>query len=86
MSKRYYVLLPNSNEAMKLYQQIKKAGIKSTVAPTPRNADHCCGVCILYDDYNDRDKICAVAKEINCVIDKFWETENDFDPNRNKFC
>lgn len=84
--KKYYVLMPNSSEAMKLYQKIKQKQIVSTMAPTPRNADHCCGVSILYDRLEDKEKIEKIAKDNELKIDAFWETENTDDPNRNKFC
>ncbi|KXB67131.1 DUF3343 domain-containing protein [Parvimonas sp. KA00067] len=34
---------------------MKENGIKCTLAPTPKTADHCCSISILYYDnsYND---------------------------------
>lgn len=83
---RHYVLMPNSKEAMTLYQKMQEAQIKSTVAPTPREADHCCGVCILYNEVSKKDKILEIAKKNDLEIDCFWDMENKDDPNRNKFC
>lgn len=85
-NKRYYVLSPSSSEAMKLYQKVREAKIPATMAPTPRNADHCCGVCILYKNIEDQEKIDQIAKDNNYKIDDFWETEITDNPNRNKFC
>lgn len=86
MVKKYYVLTPNSHVSMNLYNKVRENNIKATMAPTPRSAEHCCGVCILYEDINDSEKIKEIAKEHNLEIDKFWESEEEFKPDRNKFC
>ena len=86
MDVKHYVLLANSVDAMNLYKEMEKAGIKSTLAPTPREADHCCGVCILYYDENDREKIEETSKSSSINIDNFYDCENRDDPNRYKFC
>lgn len=86
MDMKYYVLLPDSMNAMSLYQAMEKNGIKSTLAPTPREADHCCGVCILYYDEKDKDKIKRISQELSIKIDEFYICENKDNPNRYKFC
>ena len=52
--KNYYVLFEDSKTACSLYSKIKKQGIKCIPSPTPRQADACCGVSILY--YKAEDK------------------------------
>ena len=86
MMKNYYVFLPDSKTALKLYGLIKKEGIKCTMAPTPWEADACCGVSILYYDFSDTDKIKEIIEEEGIKISKFWESEKIFNPERNKFC
>lgn len=56
MMKNYYVFLPDSKTALELYGLIKK-DVKCTMAPTPREADACCGVSILYYDFPTRIKL-----------------------------
>lgn len=56
------------------------------MAPTPRMADACCGVAILYYNANDKMIIEETAKTTNTHIKKFLDCENDNNPNRNKFC
>lgn len=85
-TKKFYVLLGNSALALQLYQELRKHFIDSTMAPTPREADHCCGVCILYANQEDREFIKSVAEESQISIDAFYECENSDDPNRMKFC
>lgn len=84
--KNYYLLFDDSKTATSLYAELKKAGVKCTMAPTPRKADHCCGVSILY--YNNDDKIIIedICKKVNFKVSRFWECENEDNPNRGKFC
>ena len=86
MKMKHYVLVSNSMDAMALYQAMEDKKIKSTLAPTPREADHCCGVCILYYDENDKDMIKKISEELTKNIDDFYSCENKDDPNRYKFC
>ena len=39
---QHYVLFPNHDNGMRLYGILKEAGIKTTIAPTPRVASKCC--------------------------------------------
>ena len=85
LSARHYVLFPDVTNAQKLYDILKAGGIKCTFSPTPREADKCCGVCILYYDSDDRDAIIKFITENGIRILKFYEGESG-DPNRMKFC
>lgn len=82
----YYILFSSAQDAMALYTKIKGAGIEATLSPTPRNADHCCGVSVYYFKGEDREKIEVIIKENNLKIDKFFQRPKDINPNRNKFC
>ena len=84
--KSYYIFLPDSKTALELYGLIKQKGIKCTMAPTPREADACCGVSILYYDFSDAEKIKEIIEKGDIKITKFWESEKTFNPARNKFC
>ena len=44
---QHYVLFPNHDNGMRLYGILKEAGIKATIAPTPRVASKCCGISLL---------------------------------------
>lgn len=83
---KHYVLLADTKTVMKLYDLVKKAGVKATLAPTPREASHCCGVAILYENKEDRSIIEKVIEENEITIDAFWDSENKDNPNRFKFC
>ena len=84
MSARHYVLFPDVTNAQKLYDILKAGGIKCTFAPTPREADKCCGVCILYYDDNDKELIMKIISDNDIKILKFFEGEAG-DPTRMKF-
>lgn len=82
---RYYILLKDSETAMKLYYLLKDNEITANIVPTPRNADHCCGLCIIYGA-KDKEKIAILAEKNSINIDKFWEDIVRDDPNRMRFC
>lgn len=84
--KNYYLFFDDSKTAISFYSEIKKAGIQCTMAPTPRSADTCCGVCILYYNANDKLIIEQTAARTQTQIKRFWDCENDDNPNRNRFC
>ena len=83
---RHYILLPNSAAAMQLYSLMNEHGFACTPAPTPRTADHCCGISILYGDAVLQPAIQKLADEACITIDAFYESVNTDDPNRMKFC
>ena len=65
---QHYVLFPNHDNGMRLYGILKEAGIKTTIAPTPRVASKCCGI-----DENQIEilKIAAIERDINPKRDKY---------------
>ena len=85
MSERHYVLFPDVTNAQKLYDILKDKGIKCTFSPTPREADKCCGVCVLFYDENDRERISALIDENEIKILKFFNGSAG-NPERMKFC
>ena len=52
MEARHYVLFPDVANAKALYGLMKTAGIRCTFAPTPREADRCCGLAGLHLDFH----------------------------------
>ena len=85
MSARHYVLFPDVPNAQKLYDVLKAGGIKCTFAPTPREADKCCGVCVLFHNENDRELIGKLISENEINILKFYDGDSG-NPERMKFC
>ena len=81
----HYVLFPDVTNAKKLYDILKAGGIKCTFAPTPREADKCCGVCVLFYNEEDREAIQKTINENEITILKFFEGKAG-NPARMKFC
>jgi len=86
MDIKHYILLPDSAAAMKLYALMNEQGLNCTPAPTPRNADHCCGISLLYEDASWQPRIQQLADKKGIPIDAFWECRNTDDPDRMRFC
>ncbi|MBR6901924.1 MAG: DUF3343 domain-containing protein [Synergistaceae bacterium] len=84
MSNFHYVLFSDVAGAKALYDILKAKKIKCTFAPTPREADKCCGVCVLYYNENDRNLIEDLIMENNIKFLKFYDGET-VDPARMKF-
>ena len=85
MDARHYVLFLDVSNAKALYGLMKEAGIRCTFAPTPREADRCCGLAVLYDDAGERERIKRMAAENGVQILRFFDGATG-DPNRMRFC
>ncbi|MGR6835580.1 DUF3343 domain-containing protein [Syntrophomonas erecta] len=48
----YYILFPNHHEGLRAHRKIKAAGLKCTIAPTPREASSSCGISLLINEEN----------------------------------
>ncbi|MFR1323522.1 MAG: putative Se/S carrier-like protein [Ezakiella massiliensis] len=82
--KQYFVFFKNSIDAYNLSQKLTDIDI--TLAPTPREADYCCGVCLIYKNPEDKAHIEKIAQETGIELGGFWEREGGIDPDRMKFC
>ena len=81
-----YVFFNDVDSAKKLYALVKDAGIKCTIAPTPRTESKVCGISILYWEASDTEKIQDLIKENAIDIDRFYVKTQKNDPNRMRFC
>lgn len=82
---QHYVLFPNHDNAMRLYRELKKLGVRAVIAPTPRSASKCCGVSLMVDG-KDLEKIRHTAEEKKIEILKIAGVEKDFNPHRDRYC
>ena len=82
---RHYVLFPDVKNAQSLYALMKAAGVRCTFAPTPREADRCCGLAVLYQDADERGRIERMAAENGVQVLRFFDGAAG-DPDRMKFC
>ena len=82
---KYYVLFPNHWNGIKLNEILRKEGIKSTIAPTPRELSTCCGISLLIreEDVTAVDQI--VSREQIDIL-RIAPVEQKSDPKRDRFC
>jgi len=80
-----YILFPNHDNAMRLYQLLKKVGVKARISPTPRSLSKCCGVSLMIDKA-DVATIMQIVEEEKVEIEEIAEIEQDFNPKRDKYC
>ena len=81
-----WLLFHDVKSAMALYERLKEQGIKQSIAPTPREASKCCGVCILLDDPKDETLALKIAEEADLELRGVHRMETDFKPDRDKYC
>ena len=82
---QHYVLFPNHDNGMRLYGILKEAGIKATIAPTPRVASKCCGISLLVRE-EDLEAIRKFIDETHMEILKIAAIERDINPRRDRYC
>lgn len=82
---KYFILVENAMIATELLEILRKEKIKATLAPTPRQASHACGVSVYLYNKEDLEKIEPLANENNIKIDEIFESNLDFNTKRNKF-
>jgi hypothetical protein len=68
-SYRWYILFPNHHQGLRLNRALKQQGIKSQIAPTPREASVSCGISLIVDE-GDLERIYKLIDEIGVAIDK----------------
>lgn len=82
---KYFILVENAAIATSLLEILRKEKIKATLAPTPREASHACGVSVYVYNKEDIEKIEPLAKKNQIKIDEIYKSDLDFDSKRNKF-
>lgn len=82
---QHYVLFPNHDNGMRLYKELKKLGVRATIAPTPRVASKCCGISLMIEE-KDIDTIQECIREHEIEILNIAAVERDINPKRDKYC
>ncbi|MGO5051526.1 DUF3343 domain-containing protein [Lachnospiraceae bacterium LCP25S3_G4] len=82
---QYYVLFHNHDNGMRLHRELKCAGVRAKIAPTPRSVSTCCGISLLIRK-EDVKIVEECVKEHNIEIIKIVEIKKDLNPHRDKFC
>lgn len=81
----WYVLFPNHENGLMLYNALKKEGIKTTIVPTPRKAQKCCGISLLVNETQLEDvRACIVRERVEIL--RIISLEDDRDAARDVYC
>ncbi len=81
-----WLLFHDVDSAMRLHRILRSRGLKISIAPTPREASKCCGVCILLEDPEDVAAARQMAQESGIQIRGIHRMRADFNPRRDKYC
>lgn len=82
---QHYVLFPNHDNAMRLYSELKKIGVRAVIAPTPRSLSKCCGVSLMVEE-KDLEEIRTCIEEHQIEIWEISAIEKDLNPKRDRYC
>lgn len=82
---QYYVLFPNHDNGMRLHRELKKKGLSSVIAPTPRQASKCCGISLLIKE-EETDAVKDVIEEADIETLGIAQIKKDVNPNRDRYC
>lgn len=82
---QHYVIFPNHDNGMRLYQELKKQGIPATISPTPRAVSKCCGISLMIDE-KDVAAVENCASQHNIEILQIAAIDRDLNPRRNRCC
>ncbi len=82
---QHYVLFPNHDSGMRLYNELKALGVGAVIAPTPRTASKCCGISLMIDE-KDIGAIRQCSEEHHIEILKIAAVEKNINPHRDKYC
>lgn len=83
---KVWLLFHDVESAMRLHRILRADGMKISIAPTPREASKCCGVCILLDEPEDAEKAVRLAADANISLRGIHRMNTDFNPGRDKYC
>ncbi len=82
---QHYVLFPNHDNGMRLYNELKKLGVWAVIAPNPRSASKCCGISLMIKE-EDIGAVQGCVSEHGIEILKIAAVEKDLNPHRDRYC
>lgn len=82
---QHYVLFHNHDSGMRLYQELRRIGIRAVISPTPRAASKCCGISLMIEEI-DVEAVRRCAEEKKIEILKIAAIEKDVNPKRDRYC
>jgi len=80
----YYILFDNHEQAVRLHRELKGAGWKVVIAPTPREASICCGVSVMVQE-QDIEEVQAYLREHQSVYKELHRVEQEFNSRRDLY-
>ncbi|MBP1581348.1 MAG: DUF3343 domain-containing protein [Oscillospiraceae bacterium] len=86
-AKSYYILFANYTHGLALQALLKREGLESRIAPTPRaiQGELSCGMSLLVKEEHI-EAVRACIERNQAVHHSIVEMENQIQPNRNRFC
>ena len=96
---QHYVIFPNHDNGMRLYQELKKQGTSAVISPTPRTVSKCCGISLMIEEKDveallsvtmvgieDVEAVEKCASDHGIEILQIAAVEKDLNPRRDRYC
>jgi hypothetical protein len=81
----YYILFDSHEQAVRLREELKAAGLRTAISPTPRAASVCCGVSLMVKE-SEIEQVRAYLAGHSCVYKSVVRVEQDLNARRDVYC
>lgn len=81
-----YILFDSAKDGMALHKRLLAENFRLTIAPTPRQADRCCGISILLLDESQYAAVDDLIKKEQLIHAGYFDMEADVNPKRDRYC
>lgn len=80
----YYILFESHEQAVRLHGELRAAGIRTAISPTPRAITVCCGVSLLVDEA-EMESVRTYLNSHDCTYKSVEKIEQEFNAHRDKY-
>ena len=80
----YYILFESHEQAVRLHGELRAAGIRTAISPTPRAVTVCCGVSLLVIE-EEIEKVRDYLAGHNCTYKSVEKIEQEFNAHRDRY-
>ena len=81
----YYIIFQSHEQAVRLHGELRSAGLRTTISPTPRAASVCCGVSLMISE-DEIENVRAYLETHSCVYKSVERIEQEFNARRDVYC
>lgn len=80
----YYILFDSHEQAVRLHAQLRAAGLRTDISPTPRAVSVCCGVSLMVGE-DEIQKVQEYLKNHSCTYRSIEKINQEFNAHRDRY-